>query len=93
MKTVKYLIFIGTGVFLVSNSDFIKLIKNHFKLHELKKQSVVLDRNYDNMKREKKLLDTSDRYLEKFAGCQLHLTKPNEYEFRFTPPKEKENDD
>jgi cell division protein FtsB len=92
MKTLKYLIFIGSGIFLLANSDFRQLVKNYFSLHRMRKKSIALDRRYDDMKREKKLLAANDTYLEKIARYRLHMIGPGEYEFRFTPPtKDYEN--
>jgi len=85
MRFVKYLLFILTAVFVLANSDFRKLVKNYFSLHKAQKQSINLDIEYDKMLQEKELL-TDDAYLEEVARLQMHMTKPNEYEFRFTPP-------
>jgi cell division protein FtsB len=89
MKIFKYLIFIGTAVFLLTNSDFRNLVRNYFKLHELKKQDARLDREYAKMQKEKELLNENE-YLEELARCRLNMIKPDEYEFRFTPPSRKD---
>lgn len=87
MKFLKYFVFISLGAFPIINGDIIKLVKNYIELHQLKKQKIELDRRYEKMKREKKLLQTSNEYLEKLARLEINMLKPGEYEFRFTPPK------
>ncbi|HUT85506.1 MAG TPA: septum formation initiator family protein [Elusimicrobiales bacterium] len=88
VNVIKYVIFVLTGIFLLTNSNFRKLVKNYFKLHKVKKQEIALDSEYEKMKQQKIQLEKDDSYLERVARYELNVTKKNEYEFRFTPPEE-----
>ena len=86
-KSIRYIIYIASAVFLLANSEFRTLVRNSLELSSLKKQSGSLDDEYAKLHREKeRLLDEKDGYLEKLARTELHLVKPGEMEFRFPPP-------
>jgi len=87
LKTIKYLVFIGTAVFLLSNRQFRDLVRNYVEIRKLKTLDSKLDAETARLKAEKeRLLNTSDDYLERLARKDLNLVRKGELEFRFTPP-------
>ena len=88
MRLIRYIIYVFSIAFILSNKGVRNFIGNCFEMRNIKKQSVIIDKEIEELKTEKeKLLDKNSDYLEKVARTEFNLAKPDEIEFRFTPPK------
>ena len=64
------------------------LFHNKWELHRLTKKRNRLDAQYEELLKEKKLLEDKDpRYMETLARTRYNMVKPGEIEFRFKHDK------
>lgn len=71
-------------VILFLGGSFVSLAHNKMELHKLTRQSVLLDKEHEQLLAQKELLEKENpKYLEHIARTQYHLVKPGETEFRF----------
>ena len=69
-------IFFGGSIF--------NLVHNKLELHRLTKKSAQLDRQYQQLLEEKKLLEEKNpKYMETLARTRYNMVNPGEIEFRF----------
>jgi cell division protein FtsB len=86
-KYVRYAIFLGSAIFLLSNRDLRNLVHNCIELRKLHAQETALDADDKKMLSQKsRLLNPKDDYVERLARKELNLVRKGEVEFRFTPP-------
>jgi len=86
-KSLRYILLIGVVIYLLANQDFQNIVRRCLTLRSLKTQSLAVDKEYENMRREKQRILSDDVYLEKIARRDLKMAKPGELDFRFQPPK------
>lgn len=69
-------------------SSISNLIYNKIEAQKLARQRIELDREYEQLVKQKALLEAQDpATIEKIARTEYDLAKPGEIEFRFTEEK------
>ena len=86
-KSLRYVLLIGVAIYLFANQDFQNIVRRCLALRSLKTQAIAVDKEYENMRKEKQRILHDDAYLEKLARRDLKMAKPGELDFRFQPPK------
>ena len=82
----KYIILMLLAVFLLSNRGFRGLVRNSLEYRRLQKAKTALE--LERVSLEKDLLAVkAPGMVEQTARRKLGLLRPNEIEYRFTPPK------
>lgn len=72
----------AVGIFL--GGSILNLVHNKLELRRLTKKSAQLDKEYEKLLAEKKLLEEKDpKYMETLARTRYNMVKPGEIEFRF----------
>ncbi len=72
-------------IFIMLSKGFRKLIANYMEFRKLKKEEIHLIN--ENKKLQSKLRKIKDpSFIEYKARMELGLTRPDEIEYRFTPP-------
>lgn len=65
-------------------SSFINLVHNKLEYKRLRKLSVQLDREYEQLQEKLDLLQKQDpAYIERLARVKYHMSLPGETEYRF----------
>ena len=78
LVTLLAALWLGGGIY--------NLAHNKWEIHRLTKKREQLDAQYQELLKEKKLLEDKDpAYMETLARMRYHLVKPGEIEFRFNP--------
>ena len=74
---------VAAGTLLLGRSTY-NLIHNKLELRRLTQKRIVLDKEYQRLLAEKKLLEDQDpAYMEMLARTRYNMVKPGEIEFRF----------
>lgn len=83
----KFFLFCALGIFAAAfllGGSILNLVHNKMELHRLAKKRTQLDLQYEQLLKEKKLLEEKDpHYMETLARTRYHMVKPGEIEFRF----------
>ena len=68
---------------LLLGGSILNLVHNKLELHRLTKKRIQLDLQYEQLLKEKKLLENKDpKYMETLARIRYNMVKPGEIEFR-----------
>jgi cell division protein FtsB len=84
---LKYLAILALAAILLGNRGFRTLIKNYSEYRRLTAEKARLELQRKDL--EKQLKDVGEKpAIEQAARKELGLIRPEETEYRFTPPKE-----
>ena len=83
---LRYIILILLAVFLLSNRGFRGLVRNSLEYRRLSKQKAALEREKIALEKDLRAVKAPGM-VEQTARRKLGLLRPNEIEYRFTPPK------
>jgi len=83
---LKYIVLLLLAVFLLANRGFRSLIKNSLEYRRLKNRRIELELEKSSLENRLKIMNEPGQ-IEETARKELGLIRPNEIEYRFTPPK------
>ncbi|MGD9643514.1 MAG: septum formation initiator family protein [Elusimicrobiales bacterium] len=85
--SLKYLLIAALAAVLLGNSGFRKLVKNYREYSRLKSEKARLEAQAGHLRRQLKEIGEKPA-IEQAARRELSMIRPDETEYRFTPPKE-----
>ena len=83
---LRYIILLLAAVFLLSNRGFRGLVKNSLEYRRLTKEKAALELEKISLEKDLRAVKAPGM-VEQTARRKLGLLRPNEIEYRFTPPK------
>ncbi|MBI4802394.1 MAG: cell division protein FtsL [Elusimicrobia bacterium] len=86
---LKYILLLLAVVFFLSSKGFRSLVKNYLEYRRLHVQKLELAHEEVQLKKEFKAIKEPAN-VERTARKDLGMKRPDEIEYRFTPPSEKD---
>ena len=86
---LSYVILILAAAFLLGNRGFRGLVRNSLEYRRLKQQKAELELERVELKKDLRAVKAPGM-VEREARRKLGLIRPNEIEYRFTPPEKDE---
>ncbi|MBU2573022.1 MAG: cell division protein FtsL [Elusimicrobia bacterium] len=87
---LKYILLLLTAILFLSNRGFRALIKNYLEYRRLNAQKTELVHEKVRFKKELQAIK-EPAHISRTARKDLGMKRPDEIEYRFTPPSEKDN--
>ncbi|OGS63330.1 MAG: hypothetical protein A3J79_11670 [Elusimicrobia bacterium RIFOXYB2_FULL_62_6] len=86
---VKYLLVAAAAALLVTSGSFRSLVKNYYEYRRLHKEKAALQQDKARLEKELKTIK-EPAHIDRTARKDLGMKRPEEIEYRFTPPSEKD---